>query len=37
VSLGLIFAMMPPFKATMYALQYTHGAHEGRIDDDASD
>lgn len=34
VSLGLILAMLPPFKATLYALQYTHAAHEGRIDED---
>ncbi len=34
VCLGLILAMLPPFKATMFALQHKHGAHEGRIDDD---
>ena len=34
VSLGLILALLPPFKATLYALQYAHSAHEGRIDDD---
>lgn len=37
VSLGLIIAMLPPFKATVYALQYTHGAHEGRVEDKEGD
>jgi Uncharacterized protein conserved in bacteria len=37
VSLGLILALLPPFKATLYALQYTHSAHEGRIDADDGD
>ena len=34
VAVGLILIMLPPFKATLYALQYTHSAHEGRIDKD---
>lgn len=33
VSLGLILALLPPFKATLYALQYRHAAHEGRLDE----
>jgi uncharacterized protein (DUF983 family) len=37
VALGLILALLPPFKATLYALQYTHSAHEGRIDADDGD
>ena len=37
VSLGLILAMLPPFKATLYALQYKHAAHEGRLDEDDRD
>ena len=32
-ALALILAMLPPFKATLFALQYRHGAHEGRIDE----
>ena len=37
VALALILAMLPPFKATLFALQYTHAAHEGRIDEDGGD
>jgi uncharacterized protein (DUF983 family) len=33
VSLALILIMLPPFKATLYALQYKHAAHEGRLDE----
>lgn len=37
VSLALILIMLPPFKATLYALQYKHAAHEGRLDEAGDD
>ncbi|MCR9130001.1 MAG: DUF983 domain-containing protein [Alphaproteobacteria bacterium] len=37
VSLALILIMLPPFKATLYALQYKHAAHEGRLDEPDDD
>lgn len=37
VSLALILIMLPPFKATLYALQHKHAAHEGRLDQPGDD
>ncbi len=33
LSLGLCLAMLRPFKATLFALQFTHGAREARLDE----
>lgn len=32
LSIGLILMMLPPFKATLFALQFQNDAHEGRLD-----
>lgn len=32
-SLALCLAMLRPFKATLFALQYVHGAREARLDE----
>lgn len=31
VTVGLCLALLPPFKATLFALQYRHDAGEGRL------
>ncbi len=34
VAVALPLALLRPFKATLFALQYAHDAHEARLDDD---
>ena len=33
LSIALVVAILPPFKATLFALQYKHNAHEAQLDD----
>ena len=37
LTLALSLALLPIFKATLFALQYTHSAHEGRLDENPPD
>lgn len=32
LAIGLILLMLPPFKATLFALQFQNDAHEGQLD-----
>ena len=36
LALGLVLLLLPPFKATLFALQYKHAAREARLDEGGS-